>query len=78
MCTFLRKEAAGPLFFAGLTPKVSSEAPSRTFFDRLDIKSDAIDLINTLVTFNLCCLPPGHPINHIYAKCFFFKKKTPY
>ena len=38
------------LFLARPTPKVPSEALSRTFFDRLDIFSDAIDMINTLDT----------------------------
>ena len=41
---------SGPLFFARLTLKVSSEASSRTFLDRLDINFDAIDMANTLGT----------------------------
>ena len=39
------------LFLAHPTSKVSSEASSGTFFDRLDIKSNGFGMTNTLVTF---------------------------
>ena len=41
---------AAPLFWTRPTSEASPEALSRTFFDRLDIKFDAIDMINTLGT----------------------------
>ena len=46
--------AAAPLFSARPPSKVSFEAPSTTFFDRLKVFFSAIDLENTLVAFNLC------------------------
>ena len=41
-------KTAVPILLTRLPSRVSSEAPSTTFFDRLDIFSDAIDIINTL------------------------------
>ena len=42
-----------PLFWARLTANLSFEAPrlSTTFFDRLEVFSNVIDLITTLVRF---------------------------
>ena len=42
---------ARPLFWSAPTSKLSFEAPNTTFFDRLDIFSDATNLKITLVAF---------------------------
>ena len=64
------------LFLARPTPKVPSEALSRTFFDRLDIKFDAIDMINTLGTsiprhrwHNCKITPPEQKITFFFELC---------
>ena len=55
------KKKSGSIFWERPTSRASSEAPSKTFFDRLDIFSDAIDIKNALMllvlphTQLLCC-----------------------